>query len=116
MWPEKVQRQFEISQTAGNDDSESAFHASYNKLFNTLFPVDTDFMVSPNCEEINTRNGVVYIETLEVLWVDRPVLVLALRREKDFPLMPKRSDADEQLRERMGDLIGNALLPLFQYI
>ncbi|KAG1843373.1 hypothetical protein DFJ58DRAFT_844361 [Suillus subalutaceus] len=39
MWPEKVQRQFDIAQAAGNDALENVMHAPYNKLLNTLHAV-----------------------------------------------------------------------------
>ena len=48
MWPAKVQRQCDIAQAAGIDALENVLHAAYNKLLNTLFPVDTDFTVIPN--------------------------------------------------------------------
>jgi hypothetical protein len=112
MWPVKVQRQFDIAQ-AGNDALENVMHAPYNKLLNTLFPVDTDFTVSPNFQEINSINGADYLVTFEVFLENRPVFVLELKREKDFSVRSKRTAADDQLRGRLGDLIGNAFLHLF---
>jgi len=113
MWPEKVQRQFEIAQSAGNDVLENVLHAPYNKLLNTLFPVDTDFTVIPNFQEINSPKGSDYLVTFEIFLENRPVFVVELKREKDFSLKSKRMAADNQLRERLGDLIGNALPHLF---
>ena len=113
MWPVKVQRQFEIAQAAGNDALENVLHAPYNKLLNTLFPVDTDFTVIPNFREINSAKGEDHLVTFEIFLENRPVFVLALKREKDFSVKSKRTAADDQLRGRLGDLIGNALLPLF---
>ena len=113
MWPVKVQRQFDIAQTAGNDGLENAFHAPYNKLLNTLFPVDTDFMVVPNFQEISSTKGPDYIMTFEIFLENRAVFVLALKREKDISVRSNRKAADDQLRERLGDLIGNTLLALF---
>jgi hypothetical protein len=113
MWPVKVQRQFDIAQAAGNDVLENVLHAPYNKLLNTLFPVDTDFTVIPNFQEINSTKGADYLVTFEIFLENRPVFVLALKREKDFSVRSKRTAADDQLRGRLGDLIGNDLLPLF---
>jgi hypothetical protein len=113
MWPVKVQRQFDIAQAAGNDALENVLHAPYNKLLNTLFPVDTDFTVIPNFQEINSTKGADYLVTFEIFLENRPVFVLGLKREKDFSVRSKRTAADDQLRGRLGDLIGNALLPLF---
>ena len=114
MWPVKVQRQFEIAQAAGNDALENVLHAPYNKLLNTLFPVDTDFTVIPNFQEINSTKGAdYYLMTFEIFLENRPVFVLELKREKDFSVRSKRMAADDQLRGRLGDLIGNDLFPLF---
>ena len=113
MWPVKVQRQFEIAQAAGNDALENVLHAPYNKLLNTLFPVDTDFTVIPNFQEINSTRGADYFVTFEIFLENRPVFVLGLKREKDFSVRSKRTAADDQLRGRLGDLIGNALPHLF---
>jgi hypothetical protein len=113
MWPVKVQRQFDIAQAIGNDALENVLHAPYNKLLNTLFPVDTDFTVIPNFQEINSTKGTDYLVTFEIFLENRPVFVLELKREKDFSVRSKRTAADDQLRGRLGDLIGNTLLPLF---
>jgi len=111
MWPVKVQRQFDIAQAAGNNALENVLHAPYNKLLNTLFPVDTDFTVIPNFQEIT--KGADYLVTLEIFLENRPVFVLELKREKDFSVRSKRTAADDQLRGRLGDLIGNAFPHLF---
>jgi hypothetical protein len=113
MWPAKVQRQFDIAQAVGNDALENVFHAPYSKLLNTLFPVDTDFTVIPNFQEINSAKGADYLVTFEIFLENRPVFVLELKHEKDFSIKSKRSAADDQLRGRLGDLIGDTLLPLF---
>ena len=113
MWPVPVQRQFDIAQAAGNDALENVLHAPYNKLLNTLFPVDTAFTVIPNFQKTisSTNLGVDYLVTFEIFLENRPVFVLGLKREKDFSTRSKRTAADNQLRARLGDLIGNALLP-----
>jgi len=109
----KVQRQFDIAQAAGNDALENVFHAPYNKLLNTLFPVDTDFTVIPNFQEISSTKDADYLVTFEIFLENRPVFVLGLKREKDLSVRSKRTAANDQLRGRLGDLIGNALLALF---
>ena len=54
--------------------------------------------------------------TFEIFLENLPVFVLQPKREKDFSVRSKRTAADDQLRVRVGDLIGNALLPLFKYL
>ncbi|KAF8556302.1 hypothetical protein OG21DRAFT_1483220 [Imleria badia] len=111
MWPVKVQRQFDIAQAAGNDALENVLHAPYNKLLNTLFPVDTDFTVIPNFQEINSTKGADYLVTFKIFLENRPIFVLQLKREKDFSVRSKRTAADDQLRGRLGDLIDACPLP-----
>ena len=53
-WPEKVQQHFDITRAARNDTLNNVLQAPYNKLLNTLSPVDTGFMVIPNFQEINS--------------------------------------------------------------
>ncbi|KAN0097960.1 hypothetical protein V8E55_002406 [Tylopilus felleus] len=112
MWPVKVQRRFEIAQAAGNDALENVLHAPYNKLLNTLFPVDTDFTVIPNFQEINSTNGADYLVTFEIFLENRPVFGLELKREKEFSVRSKRTAAVDQLRGRLGDLIDACPLPV----
>ncbi len=42
-WPEKVLCSF---QKVPNNPSEADFHSPYNKLLYSLFPVDTDYMIT----------------------------------------------------------------------
>ncbi|KAF8190822.1 hypothetical protein BJ912DRAFT_964818 [Pholiota molesta] len=114
MWPEKIQRQFDIALARGNDALENVMHAPYNKLLNTLFPVDTDFTVIPNFQEINSNKGADYLVTFEVFLENKPVFVLALKREKDLGLKSKRTAADDQLRARLGDLIESCPLDVLR--
>ncbi|KAF5362428.1 hypothetical protein D9756_002750 [Leucocoprinus leucothites] len=104
MWPAKVRRQFDIAQKDGNNVLENVLHAPYNKLLNTLFPVDTDFTVIPNFQQVYSSKGFDYIVTFEIFLENRPVFVLELERERDFSLKSKRTSADDQLRVRLGDL------------
>ena len=112
MWPLQVQRQFDIARAVGNDFLENVLHAPYNKLLNTLFPVDTAFTVIPNYQEINTSKGTYFLVTFEIYLQNRPVFVLELKREWEISVKSRRVDADGQLRRRLGDLISNALLLL----
>ena len=108
MWPATVQRQFEIAQAVGNDALENVWHAPYNKLLNTLFPVDTDFTVIPNFQEIFFIEGAGYLVTFEIFLDNQPVFVLGLKREMDFSVRSNRKTAEDQLRRRLDDLIGDA--------
>ena len=111
MWPADILRQFDIAH-AVDPELENVWHAPYNKLLNTLFPVDTAFTVIPNFQEIGSTKSVDFIVTFEIYLENRPVFLLELKRKKDLPLTSKRVEADIQLRGRLENLIGNALLLL----
>ncbi|TEB39595.1 hypothetical protein FA13DRAFT_1784306 [Coprinellus micaceus] len=98
MWTTKVLRQFQIAQNAAHPVLEKVIRAPYNKFLNTLFPVDTDFTVIPNFQEVSSTKGVEFVVTFEVFVENRPVLVLALKREADLAMNSKRASADYQLR------------------
>jgi hypothetical protein len=106
MWPAKVQRQFEIALKDGNNSLENVLHGPYNKLLYTMFPPDTDFTVHPNFQEMNSTKGADYLVTFEVHLENRPVFIVELKSEKNFEFRSKRAAADDQLRDRLGDLAG----------
>lgn len=102
MWPDKVLRQFA---TVPQNPSEGDFHAPYNKLLYTLFPCDSDFVVVPQYLP-DSRNAADFIVMFEVLLVNRPVLILELKPPSHLAILSKRQAADDQIRMRMGDLVG----------
>ncbi|KAF9648959.1 hypothetical protein BDM02DRAFT_3143411 [Thelephora ganbajun] len=106
MWPNKVLRQFA---TIPTNPSESDYHGSYNKLLNTLFPVDSDFVVVPQYLP-DARNAADFIVMFEVLLINKPVLILDLKPPSHLDLLSKRQLADEQIRSRMGDLVSKCPL------
>ena len=113
MWPVPVQRQFQIAQAVGNDALENVWNAPYTVLLSVLFPPGTDFTVIPRFQQINSTKAADYLVTFEIFLEKWPVFVLGLRRAKDLASRTKRKDADDQLRERLSDLIGTAFLHLF---
>ena len=112
MWAADILRQFDIAHAAGPDELENVWHAPYNKLLYTLFPTGTAFTVIPHFQEIGSTKSIDFIVTFEVYLENRPVFVVELKRKKDLPLTYKRVEADIQLRGRLDNLIGNALLLL----
>ncbi|KAG6374039.1 hypothetical protein JVT61DRAFT_4678 [Boletus reticuloceps] len=102
-WPEKVIRQF---QTIVPNPSESDFQGAYNKLLNTLFPPDTHFTVVPQYLKPATSTSSDYIVAFEILFENRPVFILELKKPADLRFISLRQAADVQIRERMGDLAG----------
>jgi hypothetical protein len=104
-WPVKVMRQF---QTIPPNPGESDFCGAYNKLLNTLFPPDTDFTVVPQYLKPASSKSSDYIVTFEIFLENRPVFILELKTPADLNYISSRQAADEQIRERLGDLAGQS--------
>ena len=74
-WPENVIRQF---QTIPPNPTGCDFHGVYNKLLNTLFPLDTDFAVVPPYLEPGSK-AADCIFAFEVFLENNPVFILELK-------------------------------------
>ncbi|KAF8554395.1 hypothetical protein OG21DRAFT_1093527 [Imleria badia] len=101
-WPDKVIRQF---QTIPQNPVRSDFQGAYNKLLYTLFPYDTDFTVVPQYLQPSWKSTY-YIIAFEILYENKPVFILQLRKPAGLQFVSSREEADTQIRERMGDLAG----------
>lgn len=102
MWPDKIIRQFA---TVPANPSEVDFHGPYNKLLNTLFPADTDFVVVLRYyTPPDGRCAADAVFMFEILLDTKPVLILQLVPPQHLEYISKRRAADEWLRVRMADL------------
>ena len=99
-WPPRVLRQFA---KVPNAPSESDFHGPYNKLLNTLFPVDTEFTVVPQYLP-GSRESEDFVVMFEVLLEDKPVFVLELTQPGNLRWDSTREIADLRIRSRLRDL------------
>ena len=99
-WPPRILSQFA---KVPNAPSESDFHDPYNKLLNTLFPVDTEFTVVPWCLP-GSRKSADFIFMFEVLLEDKPVFVLELKQPGNLRWNSTREAVDLQIRSRLRDL------------
>jgi hypothetical protein len=102
MWPEKVIRQFN---TVPANPSESDYHGPYNKLLYTLFPPDSDFVVVPQYLP-DSHNAADFIVMFEILLENRPVFILELKPPNHIDLLSRRQAADDQVRSRLADIVG----------
>jgi hypothetical protein len=100
-WPEKVLRQF---QSIPANPSENEFHGPYNKLLYTIFPPDSDFTVAPQYLKPASAKASDYVVMFEVSLQNKPVFILELKPPRDIEFISTRQAADEQIRERVGDL------------
>ena len=100
-WPEKVLRQF---QAIPANPAERELQGPYNKLLNTIFPPDSDFTVVPQYLEHNSPKKSDFVVTFEVSIDNKPVFILELKPPADLALISTRQLADDQVRERLGDL------------
>ena len=102
-WPPRVLRQF---QKVPINPTEADFYGPYNKLLYTLFPADTDFTVVPQYLRRNSRESADFLFMFEVFLEDKPVFILEVKSPEVLRYASSREDADQQVRDRIGDLYG----------
>lgn len=100
MWHEKVVRDFK---GVIPHPHKSDFIGPYNKLFNTLFPPDSDFTVVPQYLK-PSQDSADFTVGFEIQWNYAPVLILELKDPLDFIYISTRREADSRIRTRIGDL------------
>src|ERR1700733_9464261 len=75
---------------AGSSTSEKPFYGSWNRLLNTMFPVDTMFEVVPQFPPVTTREAVDFV--LLLIYVEMaPVFVIEVKPPNDFRYASKPS-------------------------
>ncbi|KAF9503564.1 hypothetical protein BS47DRAFT_789130 [Hydnum rufescens UP504] len=115
-WPSKITRAF--ATVEGGTDifvHENRYYGPYNKLLNTLFPPDSDFIVSPNYIPANIDNDTNFILSFEITLRHCTVLILEVKPPQHLLFYSVREAADEQIRRRLvdlSDLSGRAPLPV----
>ncbi|KAF8438484.1 hypothetical protein L210DRAFT_962355 [Boletus edulis BED1] len=90
---------------------KSGFHGAYNKLLYTLFPPDTDFTVVPQYLKPAFSTSADYIVAFEILFENKPVFILELKKPANLRFISLRQAADVQIRERMRDLADQCPIP-----
>ncbi|THH08901.1 hypothetical protein EW146_g8848 [Bondarzewia mesenterica] len=97
-WPSKITRAFTTAERAGHDPFlKNPYYGPYNKLLSTLFPLDSDFIVSFNFLPGDVDGG-------EDLFISFEV---TLYSTLSFP-----GPADRQIHHRLMDMSGDAILPV----
>lgn len=102
MWPDKVIRAFK---NIPPNPSEEDYQGPYNKLLNSLFPVESEFTVVPRYLQ-DPENTAEFTTAFDVLLVDEPVLILDLNPFSHLSFPSKRLAADYRIRTRMIDAVG----------
>jgi hypothetical protein len=102
MWPDNVLRQFQI--VSVDNPKISDFVPPYHKLLYTLFPADTPFTVVPKHRKAGSPPARKWIMTLEVIYIDKPVFMLELRKPADLESTSARQLAETQIMQYMADL------------
>ena len=106
-WPSKITRAFATVGGGVNISvHESQYYGPYNKLLYTLFPADSDFIVSPNYIPGNKEDGADFIISFEITLRQHPVLILEVKPPQHLLFASTRKAADRQMRERLFDLRG----------
>ncbi|KZT07352.1 uncharacterized protein LAESUDRAFT_651857, partial [Laetiporus sulphureus 93-53] len=87
-------------------------YGPYNKLLYTLFPTDSDFIVSPKYLLGNNEGSADIIVSFEITLRQHPVLIVQVKPPQHLLLNSTREAADRQIRLRLIDFSGRALLPV----
>ncbi|KAL4067259.1 hypothetical protein V8B97DRAFT_943359 [Scleroderma yunnanense] len=110
-WSEKVLQQFQAVPVLPLL-LQDQYHGPFNKLLHTLFPVDSDFTVSPQFLMPLAEESADFIVMFEILVQNRPVLVLQLKDLRDLQFISSRQTAHQQIRRHMGDIAEAGLCPI----
>jgi hypothetical protein len=97
MWPSVLIRKFET--IPANSVAES--QGPYNKLLNILFPPDSKYIIIPRFPKPRSSDRIV---NFEVFFLDKPVLILELKKPADLDVISARELADTEIRQRMEKL------------
>lgn len=112
-WPEIIMRSFFIA-GASSSTSEKPFYGPWNRLLNTMFPVDTIFEVVPQYfpQSVGSRDVVDFVVMLIIYVNAYPVLIVEVKPPADFRFNSKRQEADTQMRQRFLDVVGDLRIPV----
>ncbi|KAF8331944.1 uncharacterized protein EI90DRAFT_3145515 [Cantharellus anzutake] len=106
-WSVPVKRQFE---KVPANPSKADFHGPYNKLLYSLFPADSLFMVIPPLPA--SHESADFLTLFEVLFEDKPVIILGLNPPSHLRYPSNRKAADKEIRDRIIDLIDDCPIPV----
>ncbi|KAH9954090.1 hypothetical protein BC827DRAFT_1348802 [Russula dissimulans] len=112
-WPSKITRAFATFERGAEFIVHgNQYHGPYNKVLNTLFPADSDFIVSPNYLPGNIDAGTAFIVSFEVTLRRHPVFMLEIKPPQHLSLRSTQETADKQIRRRLVDLSELTPLPI----
>ncbi|KAH9954805.1 hypothetical protein BC827DRAFT_1240938 [Russula dissimulans] len=90
-----------IERGGGPITHENQYYGPYNKLLNTLFPPDSDFIVSPNYLPVDVDSAADFVITFEVTLHQYHVLIIEIKPPQHL-----------QIHNRLVDLEGHTPLPI----
>ncbi|KAF8530607.1 hypothetical protein BU17DRAFT_35918 [Hysterangium stoloniferum] len=110
-WSDIIMRSFFV---ASSSTSEKPFYGSWNRLLNTMFPVDTIFEVVPQCfpPTISAHDSVDFVILLLISVDLSPVFIVEVKQPSEFTRNSKRQEADSQMRQRFLDIASELLIPV----
>jgi hypothetical protein len=101
-WPSKISRAFATETSV----LENQYYGPYNKLLHTLFPVDTDFMVSPNYLPANVDGTSNFFISFKITLWQCTVLILQVKPPWHLDYCSSQKAADRQIHCHLVDLSG----------
>ena len=96
--------------------SEKSFYGPWNRLLNTMFPVDSKFEVVPESPPVTLHEVVDFLILLIIYVEGTPVFVVEVKPPADFRFPSKRQEANQQLRRRLVDNSVDTEIPVLHGI
>lgn len=112
-WSDIIMRSFFVA-SASSSTSGKPFYGSWNRLLNTMFPVDTMFEVVPQYfpPTISSRDSVDFVILLLIYVDSSPVFIVEVKPPSEFARNSKRQEADSQMRQRFLDIAPELRIPV----
>jgi hypothetical protein len=107
-WPSEIRNCFVFVKPQLESDFTPA---AYNKLLNTLFPVDTPYTVFPQVHRHEDHTLPSARTTFTVYYKNNPVFLLDLHTQANLARTSAREAADEHIRMHVRDLLPYCPLP-----
>ncbi|KAJ7451823.1 hypothetical protein B0H11DRAFT_1821741 [Mycena galericulata] len=101
MWPDSVQRSFDI---VPKFDHNNAYYGAWNKLLQLFFPVKSDFIIEPQGFLGDGRATVEFSVSFDIRTEQVAVLAVELNPTHKVEEPTARRGTDEQMRRRLFDL------------
>ncbi|KIO11067.1 hypothetical protein M404DRAFT_127771 [Pisolithus tinctorius Marx 270] len=112
-WPEFITQSFHSaisSDPIGTE--ESVFYGPYTRLLYHLFSFYGPYEIVPQYKIRGSQDGIDVTPTFIIELQKKPVFFIEIEPAASLPVITRRQEVDNQMRERVGDLRANLAIPV----